>query len=190
MRVPARVVVASVASAALLAGCGADEVPGKPEAAEDGAGSPGDGVAVHEGAVDVLVEMPPGWRIRPEAAQGATVIANAEACGQDFCDNVNVLLDAAHGATAEEFHDVSLTELDGIGELESEREVDVDGRTGYEVEYAGDLGMGQGDMRYLVRYTVVDDQAVIVTYTARPDTFDEWRADAEAMLESIEIRQP
>ncbi|MDV6012406.1 hypothetical protein [Haloechinothrix sp. LS1_15] len=186
---PARAATAAatVAAVAFLAGC-AEHVSGQAEAADDEPAVADDDVVVHQGPVDVLVEMLPGWQLGPDVLEGATTIVNPEACGANFCDNLNVLVDPARGASPDEFHAQSIAELDELADVRSEREVELDGRVGYEVEYAGDRGHEYGDMRFLTRYTVADGEAVIVTYTARPDTFEEWRPDAEAMLESIEIR--
>lgn len=161
--------------------------------AEDGTEGSSE-VASRHGGVAVSVDLPEGWaeaekdlaRMVPEAA---TMYVNKDACSGEFCTNLNAMVTPTQATDLDEFHEATRQQVSQQfgGETLREERVDVDGREGHEVEFTGQ--MMQRDLRFLQRYTLVDGQAVVVTFTGVPDTFEAWRADAEAMLDSITVQE-
>lgn len=161
--------------------------------AEDGAEGSSE-VASRHGGVAVSVDLPEGWaeagedlaRMVPEAA---TMYVNEDACAGEFCTNLNAMVIPTQAANLDEFHEATRQEVTQQlgGEIVREERVEVDSRGGHELEYTGQ--MMQRDLRFLQRYTLAGDKAVVVTFTGAADTFEEWRADAEAMLGSVIVEE-
>lgn len=166
---------------------------GTENSAEDGTEDTSE-VASRHGGVAVSVDLPEGWaeagedlaRMVPEAA---TMYVNEDACAGEFCTNLNAMVIPTQAADLDEFHEATRQEVTQQlgGEIVREERVEVDSRGGHELEYTGQ--MMQRDLRFLQRYTLAGDKAVVVTFTGAVDTFEEWRADAEAMLGSIIVEE-
>jgi hypothetical protein len=141
------------------------------------------------------VELDPreGWQeIEEEAlvdtgdAGSGVVYVNKDACRDGFCAHVYALVMGGPVESLEEYHQRFRREIADAADAELlvEEGVEVDGHPGYQVEYR--LG-GERDLRSLQRHAVVDGEAVVVTFTALAPMFEQWRADAEAMLDSVAV---
>lgn len=172
----------------------ADDDPGgaahDPPAPASGRGTQSD---AGEPTVSVEVDAPDGWERTDEpelvAASGGhgTVYLHDEACDDGFCAHLHVAVMPGPVTSLEAYHARSKREVDEVldADLLTEEPATIDGHDGYQMGYRVDDA--DGALRYLQRYTVVEQQVVVATFAATPRLLDQWRADAEALLESITV---
>lgn len=146
-----------------------------------------------EPAVTVEVDPPDGWKHTDEpelvaASDGhGKVYLHDAACDDGFCAHLHVAVMPGPVTSLEAYHASSKREVEEVleAELLTEKPIVIDGHDGYQMGYRVDDA--EGSLRYLQRYAVVEQQVVVATFAATPRLFDQWRADAEALLESITV---
>lgn len=146
-----------------------------------------------EPTVSVEVDAPDGWERADEpevvAASGGhgTVYLHDGACDDGFCAHLHVAVMPGPVTSLEAYHARSKREVDEVldADLLTEEPAAIDGHDGYQMDYRVDDA--DGPLRYLQRYALVEQQVVVATFAATPRLLDQWRADAEALLESITI---
>ncbi len=161
-----------------------------PPASPPGRATPSDAV---EPTVSVEVDAPDGWERteKPElmAASGGhgTVYLHDEACADGFCAHLHVAVMPGPVTSLKAYHARSKREIEEVldADLVTEEPAAIDGHDGYQMGYRVDDA--EGPLHYLQRYALVEQQVVVATFTATPRLLDQWRADAEALLESITV---
>lgn len=146
-----------------------------------------------ESTVTVEVDPPDGWEQADEpelvaASDGhGTVYLHDAACDDGFCAHLHVAVMPGPVTSLEAYHARSKREVEEVldAELLAEEPTAIDGHDGYHMGYRVDDA--DGSLRYLQRYAVVERQVVVATFAATPRLLDQWRADAEALLESITV---
>lgn len=146
-----------------------------------------------EPSVSVEVDAPDGWERTDEpelvAASGGhgMVYLHDEACDDGFCAHLHVAVMPGPVTSLEAYHARSKREVDEVleADLLTEESAAIDGYDGYQMGYQVDDA--DGPLRYLQRYALVEQHVVVATFAATPRLLDRWRADAEALLESITI---
>lgn len=146
-----------------------------------------------EPTVTVEVDPPDGWEQTDEpelvaAGDGhGSVYLHDAACDDGFCAHLHVAVMPGPVTSLEAYHARSKRELEEVlgAELLTEEPTAIDGHDGYQMGYRVDDA--DGPLRYLQRYAVVEQQVVVATFAATPRLLDRWRADAEALLESITV---
>lgn len=149
--------------------------------------------AATDGPVSVTVEPPEGWERTDEphvAAAGGgqgDVYLNGAACEDGFCAHLHVTVLPGAVGSLEAYHVRSKHEVEQVldAEVLAEEPVTVDGEDGYELTYRVDDD--EGTLRYRQRYALVDDRVVVATFAATSRLLDQWRDDADALLESITV---
>lgn len=143
----------------------------------------------------VSVEVTPldGWERTDEPDLLATghgegdVYLHDAACHDGFCAHLHVVVLPGPVDSLEAYHGRSKREVERVldAEVLSEERATVDGYDGYQLTYrVDDAG---GTLRYLQRYALVEGQVVVATFTATPRLLEQWRDDADALLESITV---
>lgn len=176
---------ATVAVAALLAGCSSGAGGDSAGEVEDLDAAPAAGVQVTGDGYSYSV--PEGWDVpdTDPATIGADTLAADLTDADGFADNVNVVLSPAGAVTADQ------VEAAGAGELEGAGATDVEVRDRVQVagtesaHLTGSL-TAQGASYSIEQYYLTDDdQTYVVTFSFSPSVDDDDREDlAESVLAS------
>jgi len=105
-----------------------------------------------------------------------------------FRDNVNLLVEEGRADDLDDYWERSedgLASLPDVEEIEPRSDTTMDGHPAYQKVWAARTRGRQ--LRFWSVVAAVDGDGYVFTYTATPGTFDDHRADAREMFESIDI---
>lgn len=113
----------------------------------------------------------------------------------DFKTNINVLVQdlSFQPMSLNEYHQLTLSQIEqgtGGNNIESEREVIVSGNPAIELIYniPKDLSRGQNiSLKIKQVYTIKDNKAYLVTYTTKPNEFNDYLTSVDNIFNSFII---
>ncbi len=143
------------------------------------------------------LEYPEQWQSVEEEPQGMilefVMLAPEEIIANEFTTNVNIMAEEMQqDIAAEEYADMVLMQVENMltdFEIDSEENIDIDGRTGVDLVYSGIAEEEAGDFELTWRQAIVIEEGVayIVTLTAEREVYDEFTAVFDSIIESMEI---
>ena len=206
--------VALLAGSLLLVACDGEESEDEAAVDEPAGEEPGDEAPVDEPADEEPPEEPPaelrvgseavGFRVAdpgswlemdpgefgydpaadlPQATSFAFFV-DPEACSPEFCPNINVFTEPSFGINLGDYtsQTVAQTEAQG-GEILQREEAELGGHPAYEVHYQVVDGMES-----LGRWMITDDdEALVFTFTAESEDFDDLVDGARDFLDAVEV---
>ncbi len=137
------------------------------------------------------MQYPKGWSTREEQ-KGAVVtfLAPIENDGGDkLRENVNVMVQDAQGMSLAQYTDYSKKQLQQMvqaADLERITDTTLGGAPAKRIEYTGRDNQG-GTRKFLQVWTVKNGKAYLSTYTAEEEDFDKYVADAQNIINSIQL---
>jgi serine/threonine-protein kinase len=135
-------------------------------------------------------EYPADWEIVEKPDAQIVLFLSPEGESGSFRENVSVLVQdlGAETVTLEEYTDLALSQAEGLIAdymLIESAPATLAGNPGYTIVYRGTQGVY--DVLWLQIWTLVDDRAYVVTYTAEQDFYEQHLALAEQMIDSLEL---
>jgi hypothetical protein len=131
-----------------------------------------------------------GWTDVDESMLPRSVVAAYAAPdgSPGFRDNVNLLVEEGKADDLDAYWDrseESLASVPGVKEIEPQSDTEMDGQPAYQKVWSARTAGRR--LRFWSVVTAVDGDGYVFTYTALPDSFDDHRADAREMFESIDL---
>ncbi len=154
----------------VVAGCGTHREPGR-----------------YYGDDGFSICFPEAWE-QKEGFMGTTVMATSpmETATDEFRENVNVVLESVPRGTAlPDYFSLSLGNMRKMMtdfEKHEEGEATLDGQPAKWMVYS--FRMGEVNLKTLVYFTVRGKRAYVITATASPETFDQYRPKFEEIIET------
>ncbi len=195
------VVVAAALSAAATA-CGADTVvvasspPATaaptvvPSAIQPSAGVPTGGLISFADPTDGFsIGYPSTWTQGGNTGGTAVMFLSPLATGDTFRENLNVVVeDVPAGTTLDQYVASNKANLPNViqgFQMMSENPVSLGTLPGYQIRYTGTYSGNQ--LEWMQVLAVGNSKGYVLTYTARPETFDSYAADAWAAMQSFRL---
>lgn len=139
----------------------------------------------------IRIKYPLDWT-KEEQVFGTVVSFSSpiESASDDFSENLNVLVQdlSAQPITLEEYTRISEEQVEQYitnGKILDTIATTLDGNSAYKLVYTGK--QGQYNIKWMQVYTIKDDKAYVITYTAEMDSYSNFLGTAQEMINSFEI---
>jgi hypothetical protein len=186
----------TISAVTLTAGCGQEETPeATPTAAqpsETPTAQPTEGLLTHESPEHgISIKYPADWT-KDEEVEGAAVVffAPSEGASDVFLDNVNIIVQDLSGqpTTLDEFTESTLGQIEqNITDpniLDSSAAT-LAGNPAHKLIFTGKHG--NYDLKWMEVWTIKNDKAYMISYTAEVGRYPALLGDAEQMIDSFQI---
>ena len=176
--------------ALLLAACSGGS--GTPQPFESPTVEPPTGLLTYDSPdYGIRIKYPADWT-KEEQVMGAVVafFAPREGASDVLQENVNILVQdlSAQPMTLDEFTELSVGQTEQLitdASILDSSAATLGGNPGHKLVFTGK--QGEYDLKWLQVWTIKDDKAYIISYTAEIDTYSAFLKTAEEMIESFEI---
>ena len=139
------------------------------------------------------IQYPSNWTVEDGGLMGIELLLFSPLvdAADDFRENVNLLIQdiSASNMTLEQYAELSENQIKTLindGNLISSEQLQGHGLDYHKVVYTGTQGIFE--LKFEQFYWVIDGQAYVLTFTCKAETFEDYQAVGEQILESFKIK--
>lgn len=140
---------------------------------------------------NISFSYPPDWELKKGESDCMKFTLFAAESRASIGDNINIISTSVAGMDLDQYVALSIDEIitttliENV-ELEKRGDGTTNGFSYMEITYTGEFSGIK--MKWLQRIFLVNGTAVILTFTGKPDTFDEISKEAKTIFETLKIK--